>query len=207
MLGKTHVPAGVTAALLALRPTTMLGFVSAVAGGALGGAICDIDCKGTELNRETTKAVTLAIGVIAASLLFDLHIGNGILAYFQRTFDTAAIVGAAVFLACCVWGAFSKHRTFSHSLLGVLLMTLSLSFVCQPLANALCVGMVSHIALDLLNRKGIQLLYPLKKPMLCLKLCDADGTVNSLLMIGFSACSVMLMAYFGADFLPQNPFK
>lgn len=42
------------------------------------------------------------------------------------------------------------------------------------------IGMVSHLVLDLLNRRPLRLLYPLRGGW-CLGLCWADGRVDRLL--------------------------
>ena len=57
------------------------------------------------------------------------------------------------------------------------------------LAYPFLVGYSSHLLLDLCNKKGIRICYPLKTT-LCLKLCGSNGTCNqalyllAILMIG-----------------------
>jgi inner membrane protein len=59
MLGKTHVAVGVAASLAILQPDTATGIISAVAGGAIGGWICDIDCKEMEYDDDTVPGFIL----------------------------------------------------------------------------------------------------------------------------------------------------
>lgn len=201
MLGKTHIAAGVTAALLLLHPTTVLGIGAAVAGGALGGAVCDIDCKGTKRSRDAIKGGVIAAVCIAVVIAVDLYLGNGLINAIRNTVGTQLLCGCIGFIACCFWGALSPHRTFTHSAVGLFLMSLCVWLVCRPLGVAVFAGMTSHILLDLLNRRRIALLYPLRKPAFCLRLCDSDGVVNRVLAWGFTAVSVILLLYFGSKVL------
>ena len=43
-----------------------------------------------------------------------------------------------------------------------------------------CIGLLSHLGLDVFNKKGIQLFYPYKKRY-CLRLCSSDGKVDGLI--------------------------
>ena len=196
MLGRTHITTGVAAALLVLHPTTVLGIGSAVAGGALGGAVCDIDCKGSELNKETAKGAVLAAICIAAAVIYDLRSGSGLIDHIRHAVGTNLLLGCIGILIFCIWGAASAHRTFTHSAAGVLLMSASVWLICAPLGAAVLTGMASHILLDLLNRRSIPLLYPLKKPSVCFGLCDADGIVDRLLSaLSSAACMLLLFVY------------
>jgi inner membrane protein len=51
--------------------------------------------------------------------------------------------------------------------------------------------MLSHIALDTLNKKKIQLFYPLPAPKIGFNICYADGKVNELIFWGASAAAVI----------------
>lgn len=209
MLGRTHIAAGVTAAMLVLQPDSALSVGSAIAGGALGGMICDIDCKGSERHRDAVSSVVIALLGIAAVLAFDIRTGNGLAAHIRSTLGTQLLLGGLGFLACCIGGCISHHRTFTHSLTGLLAMSLSLWLVCPPFALAFGIGMASHILLDLLNHRGIPLLFPLKHPTVCLDLCDADGKVNLLLELVFTVAAWLLVLHFASvtylhyDILPQ----
>ena len=203
MLGRTHITAGITTALLIMQPTTLLDFGAAVAGGALGGSICDIDCQRTDFTKDTIKDI-ISVGVFFSVVLaFDCLTGKGLLNYIYNKFNVNMLVGLAVFAACCVWGIISSHRSFTHSVVGTALISFSAYLFYPVLGYSLLTGMISHIVLDLLNHKGIQLLYPLKKPKLCLDLCDSDGFVNDILAkVGSTAC-VVLIPYFAVHSLSK----
>ena len=193
MLGRTHITTGVAAALIALHPTSVLGIGAAVAGGALGGAVCDIDCKGSDLNKETARGAVMAVLCIAAAVGYDLYTGSRLIDQIRGAVGTNLLLGGIGILVFCILGVASPHRTFTHSLLGALLMSASVWLISEPLGMAVLAGMASHILLDLLNRRSIPLLYPLKKPAVCFGLCDADGIVDRLLSVLSSAVCVILL--------------
>ena len=127
MLGRTHITIGTATALLLFRPTTMLEFGTVAAGGALGGFICDIDCKSKdyEANEGSIKNMILAVVAFICILLFDYFMGNGLIAYIHNSFGLSMILGGVLFAACCIWGIASQHRTFTHSFLGLFIMSLA----------------------------------------------------------------------------------
>ena len=198
MLGRTHIAAGVTAAMLVLQPDSTLAVGSAIAGGALGGMICDIDCKGTERHKDALSSSVIALLCIAAVVLFDIRTGNGLTSYIMKSLGAGVLIGFVGFLACCIGGCMSHHRTFTHSVTGLLAMSISLWLICPPFACAFAIGMISHILLDLLNRRSIPLLFPLKKPSVCLNLCSADGKINYLLELAFTAAAWLLILHFAS---------
>lgn len=198
MLGRTHITIGTVTALLLFRPTTMLEFGSVVAGGALGGTICDIDCKSKyyEMNEGSVKNMVLAVVAIICIFLFDYWMGNGLIAYIQSSFGILMIIGGILFAACCIWGILSHHRTFTHSLLGLTIMSFAAWLVYRPLGHAFCAGMASHIILDLFNEQEIKLLYPSDLLEFSFGVCNADDEVNNVLSkIGSIACAILIPYY------------
>ena len=203
MLGRTHITIGTATALLLFRPTTMLEFGTVAAGGALGGFICDIDCKSKdyEANEGSIKNMILAVVAFICILLFDYFMGNGLIAYIHNSFGLSMILGGVLFAACCSWGIASQHRTFTHSFLGLFLMSLAAWLVYHPLGYAFFTGMVSHIILDLFNGTDIQLLYPSDLLEFSFGVCESDDVGNEILgKIGSVACA-LLLPYFGLQSL------
>lgn len=198
MLGRTHITIGTATALLLFRPTTMLDFGTVVAGGVLGGFICDIDCKSEdyETNEGSVKNMILAVVAFICILLFDYLMGNGLIAYIRDSYGVLMILGGVLFAACCVWGIISHHRTFTHSILGLFLMSFAAWLVYRPLGHAFFAGMVSHIILDLFNEQEIQLLYPSDLLEFSFGVCPADDEANDVLgKIGSVACALLLPYY------------
>lgn len=214
MLGKTHIPFGVTTALLVTRPSTVPGVIAAIAGGAFGAWICDIDVR-SDINAKRNNDVRtfscddewddegkdekqgrvlgfvwMAIDVSVA-LIVDFLMGNGICDYMMRTFSIFKIIAIMAFFVFCVLGAVSKHRSFTHSILGGVLFSALIYFICEPLAIPFISGFISHIVLDLFNRRGIQLFFPLKKRV-SFGACASDGAANRVIG-GMSVISSVIL--------------
>ncbi|MCD7764217.1 MAG: metal-dependent hydrolase [Lachnospiraceae bacterium] len=95
----------------------------------------------------------------------------------------------------CVAGRISGHRSFSHSFLFFVLMGGAVYQIYPAFLPGFCIGCLSHLLLDCLNKKPLRLLYPVKKGF-CLNLCYADGAANKVLLwVGLllSACGVALV--------------
>lgn len=201
MLGKTHVSAGVAVSLAVLRPTGIAGLACAVAGGAIGGWISDVDIRGIKFLRGTLASVgvlALAAGVWLAAWLLP---GVGVLGEMAPEVSRRAVAGAVAFGAITFFGSLTSHRGFTHSLVGCASWVASLALFWPQVAPGFAAGLCSHLALDLLNKspKGaMQLFFPFKKRM-CLNLCRSDGAVNSL--VGTLATGVSLVL--GGWFLAQ----
>ena len=108
-----------------------------------------------------------------------------------------------MFAALAIIGVATPHRTFTHSLLCLVLWTLSGQLVSPQLGAAFSIGIASHLLLDLFNRKGQRLLFPLKKRF-CLNVCASDGRANQALGgIGLIA-SIVLCCCFGVRILAET---
>ncbi|MDE6729178.1 MAG: metal-dependent hydrolase, partial [Oscillospiraceae bacterium] len=79
-------------------------------------------------------------------------------------------------------------RSFMHSLLALATLDVSLALIYQPFVQYFTVGFLSHLAIDLLNKKKLKLLYP-KKDGFSFRLCSSSGIVNRILFIACSALS------------------
>lgn len=180
MMSSTHIAVGVAVAALAVQPQTAGDVIAAVVGGAVGGLICDIDIRTGKLRRDTVVA-RVAVAVLAAVALYaDWVFGTGIGQFVVAHASPAQLAGAGLFAVTCVVGASSEHRSFAHSLLAVALWGAGVYLVCEPLAVPFAAGALSHVALDLLNRRPVRLLSPLRCGF-CLGVCRADGLVDKAL--------------------------
>ena len=186
MLGKTHVAIGVAASLALTTPDTMPEVISAIAGGAIGGWISDIDLNdisfGSEESEGKLGGFILTAAVTATSLFIDYRVGGGVCDYVISNFGIKTITGVLIIIAGVIYGlAVSSHRTFTHSIFALVMFTYAVHISCQPMALPFCIGMVSHLILDLPNKTGMQLLFPVKKRF-CLNACPSNGKANSVLM-------------------------
>jgi inner membrane protein len=162
---------------------------------AVGGAICDIDVDGS-IGSKKLKQISgfgvVVVLLVAVALLTGRAEFSKVIARDNSIVRTC--FGIAMAFVVCWFGRKQPHRTFMHSILGVALMSLASYLVFTEVWQYMAIGMVSHIALDLLNKKRIRLLYPLKKPKFALGFCTADGAVNTVLFYVFSVMCVLELA-------------
>lgn len=176
----THMAVGAAAALAAVQPQTALGCAVALAAGTLGAAVSDVDLLWKKSAREVFHRV------LGTALALVCLVALDALAQADVTTQLAALVGKdwgwglAMLIFLCVCGFFSEHRSFTHSLVGMTLFTVSTHLLAPGHALGFLAGFGSHLLLDLLNRKPLRLLFPFRKGF-SLRLCSADGLVNSLL--------------------------
>ena len=186
MLGKTHFVLGMASALVITHPQTVPGVITAMTAGAIGGWIVDVDIKNRDIEqsdeaaRENVYDAIINSLFILAFLIVDFFIGKGMCKYVIDNWGFKIWGSLIGILILMVIGLFSKHRTFTHSFLALVLFTGSVYFFCRPAAVPFLIGYASHLIADLFNKLGLQLFFPLKwRP--CLKLCKSDKTANHVL--------------------------
>ena len=180
MLRKTHITIGIASALAITHPTTVSGVVTAMIGGGLGGWIVDIDCKDTDVDREKIYDTIIDLLFIGAFILIDFFVGKGMCQYLIENSGIKIYLAAEGFIVLSIVGFNTKHRSFTHSILGWFLFGITMLFLCEPITIPFSVGYASHIIADLFNKKGEQLFFPFKRRF-CFKLCDSGGTTNKVL--------------------------
>lgn len=191
MLGKTHVPFGISTALIATHPTSISGVIGAVAGGAIGGWICDIDVRGTSEIDGTVWGTVFMTLTASIALCVDYAIGDGICDYMVESWGILKIIALILFIAGCIYGFTTAHRSIMHSFLGLAVFSILMFVICAPLALPFAVGYVSHIFLDLFNKRGMQLFFPAKKRF-SWNLCDSNGKANNVIG-GFSVILALVL--------------
>ena len=202
MLGKTHVPVGITTALIATRPTTVSGVIGAVAGGAIGGWICDIDVRDSSKNEGGVVGFIFMVIDVGAALAVDYILGNGICDYMLHSFNLLNIIAAVLFVAGCFYGIATCHRTFMHSIVALVLFSVLTYFICEPLCIPFAAGYISHIVLDLFNRRGMQLFFPLKARV-SFDVCDSDADANRIIGGGAVGGYLIMILTNGKKHLPH----
>lgn len=78
-----------------------------------------------------------------------------------------------------------------HSFLAIALITIATYIVLPEGAIYMIISMMSHIILDMFNKKKVQILYPSNKGI-SLNICKANGMANSVL---FKVSSILLTLY------------
>ena len=96
-------------------------------------------------------------------------------------------------------GSKTSHRSFTHSILGLFIYTAILSYSFKDnIVTPFFFSYLSHIILDLLNKKGISLYYPFKFRF-SLKLCESSGKVNQLFFTIFSLSIIIVLIMIGTS--------
>lgn len=196
MLGKTHMIVGISASLAITVPNTAPEFLIAVGLGAIGGVISDIDVETSNIHRNIGRVVLLTIVSIAVILGLDIFLKTGIIHKIMEDSSILRIVaGCLLFIIICAFGEEQPHRTFMHSFLALLLLDAALGLIWPKLILYFTVGFLSHLAIDLLNKKKLSLWYPLKSGF-CIGLFSADGLANQIFYIaGCIAAGVEMILF------------
>ena len=180
MTAKTHIATGTCLTVLMMQPDSIKYLTLGIAGGVIGSIIPDIDSKNSDVNQLFDKVtiITLLTIVICSFIEYFFHIGIYKL-IFKKNNKEEIIISSILFFIMCIIGSRTHHRSFTHSIIGLILYTFIISIsLPKIIINSFVIGYVSHILLDLLNRKGIKIFYPFKKRY-CLDLCDSDGIINN----------------------------
>ena len=196
MLGKTHIAFGLALSLAVTQPATRAELTAALAGGAVGGWLCDLDLR--RADQDNDRAFLLAAGLTAAALAADLFAGGGFCADVAARAGLAVFAGAALLLfgaGCALLSG--SHRSFTHSLAAAAFFTWAAGLLSGALALPFGAAYASHLLLDLTNRKGLRLFFPLRKRV-CLGLWPARGAANTALFGLSSALALLLAAVFAA---------
>lgn len=193
MMGKTHLAVGIAAAYAITQPKTVPGFIIATVGGSIGGVMADIDVKIDKRNKYAKKASLdalyaeiLAVAISAAALAADYFTGRILLQWFIANL-LRTIIGVVIFIGLTVIGELSQHRDRTHSILAMLLFSISVWLIEPHIGFAFAIGYGSHLTIDLCNKSPIRILYPVKKGI-CFSLCYADGLANEMILV----CSVFI---------------
>lgn len=183
MLEYTHLSIGVAAALAVNPPDDLLSLVVGIGAGALGGLLPDIDIDTSDSHKKanilTAVAAVLVVAIVISELIFHI----GITDLMMKNGDILRIViSALIFTVICAFGKETNHRTFMHSILACVLLTICIGMIFGLAAPYFAAGFISHIAIDMLNKKKVCIFYPLKKGI-CLRLASSKGAANSALFI------------------------
>lgn len=175
MLGKTHMAVGVAASLLLLQPRTLPELILGAGAAAVGSVISDIDCGTSESSRRADQIIFVSETIIIGIAAVEAHWHLGL---YQRLMSNSSVsrivLACAAFLAVCAYGKKTPHRSFLHSFLAGGLLMSCVGVFLPMLVPYFGIAFASHLALDFLNHKGEQLLYPYRKRF-SLGICSASG--------------------------------
>lgn len=171
MLGNTHAAVGAASGLIVLGELASHSPVALVTGatlGTIGGLMPDIDLDSKHAKAVGFSSVLyLALQGAARNLTSSLAMST-------------TIAGLIALIVLVVIGLKSNNRGFTHSILALALFSTITCLILGETWKWFAIGYASHLVIDLLNKKGESLLFPLTTKV-CLNLCKADGITNKVL--------------------------
>ena len=192
MTYRTHLAAGYAAVLWTFSPDTIAELILCTGTAAIGSVVSDVDASASRSKNDLAKVSAVTFLSIAGVLAVDHFAGTDIASRFSSSTSLVRLfTGFLIFLGVCIFGEHLPHRSFMHSIAGIAIVTISFSLILPSAAPYMSVSMLSHILLDMLNKKKIQLFYPLPKPRIGFGICSADGSINNLLFYVFGAAALM----------------
>lgn len=200
MMSKTHLSIGIAAAL-AVAPATSEGLYYALIGGSIGSMICDID-RSSEGTVRDAGVGWLITAVISAAVYLKETVFSGIgFTYRDLISNPWQLVCVVLLIGLLLFAISGAHRGFSHSLLMLACSFFFLFFISRRASLFYAIAFLTHILLDVLNKRPVRVLYPMKKGF-CLYWFYCDGTANSVLMLaGAAAIIALLFLKFGISVL------
>ena len=195
---KTHVACGNLISLSVIQPTTISGLLITIGASTLGSLLPDVDLKDSTtdklFDRLMTSLITIIIMSVIIKYLFNINLYT-IIKEYNNIFNY--LISICIFIVMSYLGSKTSHRSFTHSILGLIIYTSILSYSFNnTITIPYFISHLAHILLDLINKKGIALLYPLKFRF-SLNLCSVDGTINKLLFVLFSISIIVVLIMIG----------
>lgn len=192
MIGKTHCFTAVAAAITIMQPSKPTAILFGASLAFLGGLTPDVDLFQSQLGQKISKFIIGIFSVVIILSLIKQYFDFDIFAYFSLDEILGSISqGVLLFLLLCSVGLNTKHRSFTHSILGGVLFTLCIYLAFPRYYMYFLVGFASHLVLDFFNKKGLQLFFPLEERV-CIPICKATNPyVNRALVAGSSLFVVL----------------
>lgn len=193
MMSKTHLFVGMATALALSNINTPADCVAVLAGGAVGGVLADVDILKDDYKSDALMGELFAIAITAILVGMDFLFNWGVWRYIiaNRIISIVGVVGMVILWAI---GFAKDHRTFTHSIIAMLSYSLCATLIYPRLGIACMLGYMSHLLLDILNKKKIQLFYPLKGGI-CFGWCYANKAANKIFMFLGLIAMIILLVY------------
>lgn len=158
MTGKTHTAIGMAIGLTLAFKKPIESQFAIISASILGALIPDLDHPKGELNQKL-----LLINNNFYKTAFYLILGFMFMyLYVEKRNPLFILMGLFSFAL-----AISRHRSFTHSILGLILFTAIIRLTIMEyglfsMYKGFILGYISHLILDLFSSKGIRLFYPMK---------------------------------------------
>ena len=174
---KTHIVCANALCLAFIKPSSPTSLLLCLGAATIGGTICDIDVSDKNHKGYLISYGIFTIACILLLTIFHLEVNRWIV---ENSSYPKIVICFLLLLGVCYYGYLKPHRSFLHSFLGISIMSLLFYISLDYLVFPFIIGLISHLILDLFNKKGLWLFYPLKKKY-SLKLCIYNGEVNNIL--------------------------
>lgn len=192
MVAQTHAAVGSLAALIVARPISVQGALWYIIVGASYGIFPDIDLP----NSKTSQILKRFVPILCFVQILQHYLKSGSLGFDLREhldllWQAPSLVLLAVFI---VFGSVKPHRGFTHSVIALTIVSFSAFLYNVQFGKAAMMAYASHLLVDLPNKRGEQLLWPLDKKY-CLNLCKSDGIISRVVqVVSVCACIVLLLS-------------
>jgi len=194
MMSKTHIAVGIAAALAA-APPTVEGLSYALMGGAIGSLICDIDRSSERPSRDFKQGWAIAFTVFFAGFMHESYARWQAFKAEYLLANPVRLICLGLLVVLLLFAIYGAHRGFSHSLIMFAASSVLVFFINRQTSLFYAIGFLTHILLDILNKKPVRVFYPAKG--ICLGWCYSDGIANSItLLLGCAACAALLVVKF-----------
>ena len=194
MMSRTHIAVGVASALAIAQTGSVESCVAAVVGGSVGGIIADCDITPSKAHKDALIGRIVVVVLAAAAMAADYWHGTGVCDFIVANFGIRPIAGVALFALLTFVGGRTDHRSFTHSLLAMGAFCVAVHLACEPLLPYFVLGYASHLVLDVTNKQGVRLFWPLHVNV-SLGLCRAKGVANTVAMVLGSVLAVFMLVY------------
>lgn len=196
MTGKTHMAVGVGAAMMLIPTNDVQTLTIGATFAVLGSLVPDLDTESSEVSRKLKDglmgAVVIAVLLSAAYYKFNLDIRS----YLGRFLpESPAVYGIAIaiLMGAVVVSKFTPHRTFTHSILGVITFGWPVYLMISSYASWFIIGYAAHILADVITTNGVAMFYPIKKKVK-LGLCKTGSPMEH--FIALAAAAVIIFKLF-----------
>lgn len=193
MLAKAHIAAGMAAAFTVMMPGSVPEALPVIAGASAGCLICDIDCDNVNEKRDSSRWRLVAMLVAAAALFEDYLLDAGMVRSLSERNPYIWFSGIAGFILICTFASVSAHRGFSHSLPALALESFCVWLVFPAMTEPFAIAFISHVILDLMNKRPVQIFYPAKKG-LRLGWFYADRLANKVVSVAGTVWLIIVIA-------------
>lgn len=193
-MSKTHIAVGVAAGLAIAQTGSAESCIAAIVGGCAGGILADCDITPSRAHKDALIGRLIVVGLTLACLAIDRYASAGLCDYVLGHLGMRLVMGVGLLVMLVGMGAHTSHRSFTHSIVAMAAFCGAVWLVCEPLLPFFAAGYASHLILDVTNRQGIRLFWPMNSKV-SLGLCNAKGVVNVTVMVLGIAVGALLLAY------------